>query len=235
VTTLLAVVLPCLNEVESMPRIIREIRNSGLGDQICEILVVDDGSTDGTREILKKISTQDRNLKLIFTTKRLGLAKSVYEGISSARSMYIAAMDVDGMHNPVYLKEMLQKMDSGCDLVIGSRYVKGGRSQGAIYPQLSRAVNLVIQKIMGSRVKDQLCGFFMAKSSLLLGVPEQKFRGFGEYFIGVVSHFENNNASVYELPTIHSVRVAGTRKSRRLKMLIAYLKYALGEKSDNGN
>jgi dolichol-phosphate mannosyltransferase len=218
-----------------MPRIIREIRDSGWDEHNCEIVVVDDGSVDGTREILNAILPKEKSLRLIFTDQRLGLGKSIYTGIWSSSAPYIAVMDVDGMHNPIYLKRMMQAINSGCDLVVGSRYVAGGRSQGAIYPHLSRIVNFGIQKLMRSKVKDQLCGFFMTEKRLIQEVPVEKFRGFGEYFIGVLSHFEKSDRTIKELATVHEVRTAGVRKSRRLQMLLTYFRYAFSEARDRAN
>lgn len=229
--TKVSVVLPCLNEVGSMAQIIGAIRKSGLTSEQCEIIVVDDGSADGTRESLKLIAESDRNLKLLFTKSRLGLAKSIYAGVMSSRSKLISVMDTDGMHNPVYLAKMLNLIEiQNCALVIGSRYAPGGQSQGAIYPHMSRLVNLVIQKIMKSNVRDQLCGFFVAESKTLRAVPEEKFRGFGEYFIGIISHFEGQNLKIVEMPSVHNARTAGKRKSRRFNMMVTYFRYAWVEK-----
>jgi glycosyltransferase involved in cell wall biosynthesis len=190
-------------------------------------VVVDDGSTDGTRELLAKMQNNDQNFSLIFTGHRTGLAKSIWLGINSCNSKWVAVMDTDGMHDPAYLSVMFAAALDGSKLVIGSRYVEGGHSQGAIYPRFSRVVNHLVQYIMKSKVKDQLCGFFIADLSEIKKISSDSFVGFGEYFIGLVNHFERNNFPIIEIGTVHRIRDAGLRKSKRFRMLKSYIAYAL--------
>lgn len=210
-----------------MARIIHLIRSSGWTAERCEIIVVDDGSSDGTRELLTQLSVEDSGVKLVFTESRLGLAQSIFLGVSLSQAQWVAVMDTDGMHDPAYLSKMYKIANEGKSLVIASRYAPGGVSQGAIYPKFSKIVNRVIQLIVKSKVKDQLCGYFIAETAVVRKVPEAKFTGFGEYFIGLVHHIESQNLPITELGTVHRIRDAGRRKSRRFHMLRTYLIYAM--------
>jgi hypothetical protein len=140
-------------------------------------------------------------------------------------------MDTDGMHDVAYLSKMFAAALDGNKLVIGSRYAAGGYSQGAIYPRFSKLVNLLIQYIMKSEVKDQLCGFFIADLIETKKIPAERFIGFGEYFIGLVNHFEKKNLPIIEIGTVHRIRDTGIRKSKRIKMLKTYVCYAWAAKS----
>ncbi len=223
----LSVVLPCYNEVSNIGKLISSIRNSGLGPEDCEIVVIDDCSSDGTTELLSRLAEVDNGLKLNVTKNRIGLAQSIFLGICESSGTNVAVMDSDGMHDPGYLPKMLLiASNNGC-LVIGSRFAPGGSSHGNLYPHVSRLVNFVIQRILKSKVKDQLCGFFVCNRSLVLKIDKDNFTGFGEYFISIIRHFERNEIPILEIGTVHKVRDGGIRKSRRVAMLFNYLRYAL--------
>jgi glycosyltransferase involved in cell wall biosynthesis len=223
----LSIVLPCLDEVSNMARVINSIRVSGWTPELCEIIVVDDGSTDGTRELLIRLLETDSGLNVTFTDNRLGLAKSVHLGLSLSKSPWVAVMDTDGMHDPAYLSKMFKIATEGKSLVIASRYAPGGVSRGAIYPRLSQVINRSIQIVVRSKVRDQLCGYFLAETEKVMNVPSSRFTGFGEYFIGLVHFFETEQLTIAEIGTVHRIRDAGIRKSRRFQMLRTYFKYAL--------
>ena len=222
----LSIILPCYNEVSNIAGLISDIRRSGWTSNQAEIIVINDGSMDGTSELLTRLLATDHSIKVISPTVRRGLGLSIFDGINSASSELVAVMDTDGIHDPAYLARMVSQLNSTNSMVIGSRYVSGGLMQGAIYPHLSKAMNLLIKSITRSKVNDQLCGFFVARNSNLKEIEENKFAGFGEYFIHVIHHFESNYA-VTEIPTIHNVRLAGKRKSIRRKMVKTYLHAAL--------
>ena len=121
---------------------------------------------------------------------------------------------------------MLEQASESRLLVIGSRFVLGGSSHGSVYPHISRFVNFLIQKILRSKVKDQLCGFFVCERNTILEMDENDFLGFGEYFMSVIRFFECRNIPILEIGTIHKVRDGGLRKSRRIRMFFNYLSYA---------
>lgn len=222
----LSIVLPCFNEVGNIAGLISDIRRSGWAEDQAEIVVIDDGSTDGTGELLTRLREIDRSLTVLKPKTRRGLGLSIFDGIKASQSELIAVMDTDGIHDPAYLAQMFSNAMTSGSMVIGSRYVSGGIMQGAIYPHLSKVMNMIVKMITRSNVNDQLCGFFVAKKEQLLEMNESKFNGFGEYFIHVINHFEKSS-SVIEIPTVHNVRLAGKRKSVRSKMAKTYLQTAV--------
>lgn len=221
-----SIILPCYNEVSNVGRLASAIRNSGFSPKDCEIIVIDDCSTDGTSQLVSRLSSLDPGIQHIITSSRQGLARSIWVGINECKGQYIAVLDSDGMHDPAYLPCMLELAAKSRSLVIGSRFVVGGSSHGNVYPHISRFVNFLIQKILRSKVKDQLCGFFVCERNTILEIGENSFSGFGEYFISVINFFERRGIPIQEIGTIHKVRDGGLRKSRRVKMFFSYLAYA---------
>jgi glycosyltransferase involved in cell wall biosynthesis len=210
-----SMILPCFNEVGSIGYLTQQFIGLGWNEINSEIVIVDDGSTDGTLELLELLSLQTNSIKLVRPEKRLGLAASILLGIENSTGEFCLVMDSDGMHDPCYVAKFLAECDSGAKLVIGSRYVSGGIMLGGVYPTLSRGMNLLIKQITKSSVNDQLCGFFMAPRKLLSQIPSKNFEGFGEYFIRIINFFERENFKISEIPTIHRVRLSGKSTVRQ--------------------
>lgn len=118
------VIIPTYNEKENITRIIPEVLEK---DERINVLVVDDSSPDGTGEIVKNMMSDNDRIKLLVREKKEGLGKAYIAGFKYAiehKYDYIFEMDADFSHNPKYLPEMLAKIEN-CDLVVGSRYLKG--------------------------------------------------------------------------------------------------------------
>ena len=129
----LSLILPTINEEENLKILIPDLINlfSSKNEVEYEIIVVDDGSTDNTVELLSKMNTKNNKVKIISRTGKPSLPDSIYEGIARAKYEYVLWMDADGSM-PVYdvkrlIEEQLKNPDS---VVIGSRFVEGGGYKG---------------------------------------------------------------------------------------------------------
>ncbi len=120
----LSIIIPAYNEKSTIEQILKYVKTVDIGEYNKEIIVVDDGSTDGTREILKKI----KDFKIIFLKKNKGKGGALKEGIKHATGEYVVFQDADLEYDPADFKYMLPLMESGLlDIVIGSRFK--GRKQ----------------------------------------------------------------------------------------------------------
>jgi len=169
-----SVIIPTYNERENVTRLIKFLHEVMVKERISyEIVVVDDNSPDGTAEAVRSLSHM-YNVKLIVRPGKLGLASAVLEGLKAARGSLLAVMDADLQHPPEVLPEMLKKVLSGCDVVIGSRYVKGGSiAEWSLFRRVVSKAADIIAKILLPRtrgIKDTMSGYFVLKKEVIDGV-----------------------------------------------------------------
>ena len=117
---MISIIIPSYKEYESLITLIPEIRNTLNGD-LHEIIVVDDNSCDGTEKI--------ENARIVTRTSESGLASAVIRGIEECETDGFIVMDADHQHPPSVLPSIVRALDHN-ELVVGSRYVKGGGTQG---------------------------------------------------------------------------------------------------------
>jgi dolichol-phosphate mannosyltransferase len=171
----LFIVLPAYNEEESLPLIFQELANSfvAIGKQqpswqAPQVIVVDDGSADGTPELLSRAVKEYAFLEVVTHEKNRGLGPAILTGLRAAldRSRcaddVVVCMDADHTHPPEALPGMLARLEAGADLIIASRYQPGSRQLGV--PFRRRLLSLVGRLLFTLRlrlagVRDYTCGY----------------------------------------------------------------------------
>ena len=171
---LLTIIVPTYNEVDNIESFINKIKEI-LKNINFQILFVDDNSTDGTIDKVKKFKESYDNIELIVRIGRRGLSGACIEGIQNAKSNYVAIIDCDLQHDEKLLLKMLQTFEKEelLDLVIGSRHVEEGDSQkGLSYLRNlgSRYAIKLTQKLLKIKINDPMSGFFMAKKSSIVSL-----------------------------------------------------------------
>ncbi|GAA1972291.1 polyprenol monophosphomannose synthase [Kitasatospora viridis] len=158
------VVIPTYNEVENLPRIVEEIL--GLGVAGLGVLVVDDGSPDGTGEVADKLAaTNPGVVSVLHRTKKEGLGRAYQAGIERAfadGADRIVQMDADFSHPASALPAMIDRALAGAGLVIGSRYTAGGSlddAWGTHRRLLSKWANFYVRSILRVPAADITAGF----------------------------------------------------------------------------
>jgi dolichol-phosphate mannosyltransferase len=187
------VIIPTYNEKENIAKIILAV--IVLGNQY-HVLVVDDGSPDGTASIVKELMQAHPDKIFIQERKgKLGLGTAYIHGFKWALTNqydYIFEMDADFSHNPLDLDRLLAACENGADVAIGSRYVKGGATENWPLDRLiySKGGSLYTRMITGMPVKDPTAGFICYKNKVLSAMQLDHIR-----FIGYAFQIEMKFAS----------------------------------------
>src|ERR1051325_5098551 len=178
----ITVVLPTYNEAENLPKLVSALLSLPLD---LTILVVDDHSPDGTGKIADELSTlYSGQVVALHRAGKLGLRSAYMDGFQKAFGLgaeAVVQMDADFSHDPAVLPEMANRLAS-CDVVIGSRYVKGG-SLDERWPAWRKALsafgNFYARTILASPIHDMTTGFRMWRREALQSIPLDRIRSNG--------------------------------------------------------
>lgn len=178
------ILIPTLNERNNLEQLIPAIFE--LMSEV-SVLIVDDDSRDGTGELVKNLQNTRKNLFLLKRTENFGYGKACIDGFrwsldKSFRS--IVTMDADFSHDYRVVPEMLRQLDK-YDVVIGSRYVTGGRIENWKFHRrvLSKIANLYVRTILGLSIGDLTTGFNAYRKDVLLRVNLDEIKSDGYAFL----------------------------------------------------
>jgi glycosyltransferase involved in cell wall biosynthesis len=181
-----------------------------------EILLVDDGSTDGSFEILRELAAQDHRVKVIALRRNFGQTPALRAGIDRATGDVIATMDGDLQNDPADLPMLLAKLEEGYDAVFGLRKHRQDRLFVRKIPSLLG--NWLIRKVTGVAIKDMGCTLRVLRRDLAEALP---LYGEMHRFVPVLAKM--HGAKVAQVDVNHRARVAGVTKytlSRTVRVLL---------------
>lgn len=217
----ISVVLPTYNERENIVEAIERISKT-LGENLLEIIVVDDNSPDGTWDIVQKL--KNPKVRLIRRMHEKGLASALARGVEETKGNVVVWLDCDLGIPPEVIPRLVEKLREH-EVAIGSRYVKGGKDTRARWRALlSVMINVFAGLMLGFHVKDYTSGFAAVRKEVLNTIKLSK-KGFGEYFIEFIYECSKKNFSVAEIGYIYSNRKGGLSKSDG--SIITLLKYGI--------
>lgn len=212
-------VIPTYNEAENILNLLNFIERIGI-----TAIVVDDNSPDGTGELVRKNSSA-----VLLTRRERGLGGALKYGMTRALEYgceKIITMDADGSHDPAYIKDMIERE---CDLVIGSRYVKGGRIEDwpLIRRVISSGANGVARAILFTGVKDNTSNYRVYSQAAVRSAL--KCEGASGYEFQICSLYSVKKArlSICEYPIIFRNRDKGKSKLGS-SQIIKWFLYVLG-------
>lgn len=213
------VVVPTYDERENIGPLVERI----LQLPRFRVLVVDDSSPDGTAEIVAALASDEPRVDLLSRSGKLGLGTAYVAGFRRALAdgaQYIFEMDADFSHDPAYLPALLAAAESRYDLVLGSRYVRGGGTTdwGLARQLISRGGNFYARLILGLPVMDATGGFRCYRRRVLEAIDLDAIQSNGYSFqIEMVYRSVRAGFSVGEVPiTFPDRRVGRSKMSRRI-------------------
>lgn len=210
------VIIPTYNEKENIEKIIKEILSL---DESFHILVVDDGSPDGTADIVKRLQYDfSGSLHIIERAGKQGLGTAYISGFNwsiTHKYDYIFEMDADFSHNPQDLPKLYAACSNGADLAIGSRYCKG---ISVINWPIGRVImsyyaSAYVRKVLGMKIFDTTAGFKCYRREVLEKIDFDKIRmkGYG-FQIEMKYNTFKLGFKIVEVPIIFVDRTEGTSK-----------------------
>ena len=209
------VIVPTYNEIENLERIVERLRAAV---PEAHALVVDDGSPDGTGELAEKLAAQEPRVHVLRRTAKAGLGPAYVAGFRWARARgydVLVEMDADGSHAPEQLPGLLAALDDGADLVLGSRYVPGGRvvDWPAHRLLLSRAGNAYTRWALRLPLRDATGGYRVVRGDLVDRLPFDDVASQGYCFqVDWAWRAVRSGARVVEVPITFAERTLGRSK-----------------------
>ncbi len=202
----LSVVVPIYNEAESIPSLIEAIASAVQETQLnYEIICVDDGSIDGSTQILTEIALQRGDLKGVILRRNYGQTPAMAAGFECATGKFIITLDGDLQNDPADIPLLLAKLDEGYDLVSGWRKKRQDAALTRLLP--SRIANWLIGKVTGVKLHDYGCSLKAYRSEL---VADMNLYGELHRFLPALAYIEG--ARITEIPVRHHPRRFGKSK-----------------------
>ncbi|MFH1367127.1 MAG: polyprenol monophosphomannose synthase [Patescibacteria group bacterium] len=210
----ICVVIPTYNEAENIKKITQEVFSLNIPG--LEIVIVDDNSPDGTGKIADNLKVKEKRIHVIHRLGKLGLGTAYLEGFKYALDKgaeILFEMDADFSHNPKVLPHFLEAIKEN-DLVIGSRFIKGGKNDiGYVRQLVSRLGSLYARVVLGLKVKDLTGGFNCFRRKVLESINFDEVHSSNYAFqIEMKYRTDKKNFRIKEIPIIFTLRQKGETK-----------------------
>ena len=203
---MISVVIPIFNERDNIFLLYEKLsRELPLLNRDFEVILVNDGSKDGSDELLAEVSGKDKRFKVVNLRRNFGQTAAMMAGIDYARGEIIVPMDGDLQNDPADVKHLIQKLDEGYEVVSGWRKDRQDAALKRNFP--SRIANRLISWISGVHLHDYGCSLKAYHRDVIKGV---KLYGEMHRFIPIYASWRG--ARVAEIPVTHHPRIHGTSK-----------------------
>ncbi len=224
-------ILPTYGEADNIGRLIEDIENLNLD---ASILVIDDSSPDNTAQIVEDKKAKYQNITLYKRPKKSGLGTAITDGFkiflaAKKPPKYVFTMDADYSHNPQDIPQLLSTMTNGdCGIVIGSRYVKGGRIAGWPFSRkiISKTANFIAKASLGLKLKDCTSGYRCYSTAFLREAISYLHSHTYEIQIETVRQASLRKFQVKETPILFVNRKKGKSKLTTTEIK-SYLSYTM--------
>lgn len=205
----LTIIIPAYNEVSSIGKIVKKITRLKLGYSK-EIIIVNDGSTDGTENVLKKFIKSD-NLKIITNVNNLGKGKSILNALKQTSGNVVLIQDADLEYDPEDIPNLLRPFeDKKTSVVYGSRILRKNPTSNWMFDFGGKLLTLLTNIIYGTNITDEATGYKLFRSEVIKSL-DLKSKGF-EFCPEVTAKILKKGISIYEVPISYHPRPASEKK-----------------------
>jgi glycosyltransferase involved in cell wall biosynthesis len=202
----LSIVIPAYDEMQSLPLLVDEVVAvvRGLPCHSWELILVDDGSRDGTTDVMRRLATESRHIKAVLLRTNFGKAAAMMAGFREAKGDIVITMDADLQDDPQEIPNFIREIQSGYDLVAGWKKERHDPLEKRL---ASRFFNAVVRFVSGVDLHDNNCGF---KAYRRWCVQDLQLRGNQHRFVAAI--LLPRGARIGEIPVRHHRRRYGSSK-----------------------
>jgi dolichol-phosphate mannosyltransferase len=210
------VCLPTYNEIENVEQMLRALADKGV-----RVLVIDDGSPDGTGELAERLAAELGNVEVLHRERKEGLGPAYLAGFKQALAgdaELVLEMDCDFSHDPDDVRRLIEAVERGADVALGSRYTTGGgvRNWGVLRRFISAGGSFYARVILGVGVRDLTGGFKCYRRQVLEAIDLDAVKSKGYAFqIETTYRALRKGFTVVEVPITFVDRVVGGSKMSR--------------------
>ncbi len=216
------ILIPAWNEEDIIRDSVRKIM-SYFKNKNFEFLIVDDGSTDKTPSILKELAKKYSKLRVLTHKKNMGMGAALQTGFKNANSPVIITMDADLTHPLSLVSKMLYWINKGYDVVIASRYVRGGgfRDIPKWRQLISIIGNKIFRAVFWSNIHDMTTGYraYRTEAAKKINLKSRKFESQLEISVKILK----KRIKFKEIPLVLGLRKKGTSKFNYIKAFKTYV------------
>jgi glycosyltransferase involved in cell wall biosynthesis len=213
----LSIIIPIYNEEKTIQEIIRRVQATGLAD---EILAIDDGSIDGSRELLESISKEGK-VKVFFHEHNQGKGKAVRTGIQNASGDLILIQDADLEYDPREYPNLLKPIQEGiADVVYGSRFLGAGRRPVLFWNMVANKILTLVTNVLYNNIlTDMETGYKMFRRQVVQDMPLHAHRF--EFEPEFTAKILKRKVRLYEVPIEFNPR--DYSEGKKIKMKDAFI------------
>lgn len=202
------IVVPCRNEVGNVPGLLKEIIEAVRGRQ-AEIIVVDDGSDDGTGNAVMEVAEDHSEIRLLRHDRASGQSAAILSGLQAARGEIVVTIDGDGQNDPAYIPLLLDGLEASGETTKLAAGQRVGRKASLLKKIGSRLANTIRRGLLKDGTHDTGCGLKAIRRDVFLRLPY--FDGWHRYFAALVARegYTVTYIDVVDRPRMHGVSKYG--------------------------
>lgn len=205
----LTIIIPAYNEVSSIEEVVKKIMRLKI-DYSKEIIIVNDGSTDGTDKVLDKI-IKSKDLKIITNVTNLGKGRSIVNALKQSTGDIVLIQDADLEYDPKDIPNLLRPFkDKKISVVYGSRILKNNPISNWMFNLGGKLLTFIANSIYGTNITDEATGYKLFRSKVLKSL-DLKSKGF-EFCPEVTAKISKKGINIFEVPISYNPRPTSEKK-----------------------